>query len=346
MNKKFISIAMAMILAVSTSAIAASAAEVEVEPSGNTGTIFFDSGDWNSSKIYFYIWDTTDNTYCTKNGWVDTNPWGSKKIAGTAVEGEDGKFESYEIEFKDDHDLYVIFFDPNSSAQTYDCVLNSSAMGDTAYMTGNVIENPVDSEKTCIEARFQNADCGPKLAITSSGNIVGEYITPNMDCPKQVADFVYKYLGQQEKITGADIVTEETVANAISAFQTTADDVWAKFQSFEGQEGYEEYANKVDGAKSMIKPTSAEETDTEAADTDSATNSDDDDDDDTTNNTSSKSSTTNTTSKSSTTTSKSTTTTSAVDSAATGDTTGTMAFVAVLFAAAAAIVVTRKKVQE
>ena len=344
MNKKFISIVMAMVLAASTSAIAASAAEIEVEPSGDTGTIFFDSGDWGSKKIYFYIWDATDNTYCTKDGWIDENKWGSKKIAGTAVEGEEGLFESYEIEFKDDHDLYVIFHDPDSNAQTYDCVLNSSANGDTAYMTGEVIENPVDSEKTCIEARFQNADCGPKLAITSSGNIVGEYITPNMDCPKEVADFVYKYLGQQEKISGAEIVTEETVANAISAFQTNADDVWAKFQSFEGQEGYEEYANKAEDAKKMIKPTSAEDTDT-TSETESTTSNESKDESNSSNNTSSQ--TSNTNSKTSTTTSKSTTTTtSAVDSAATGDTTGTMAFVAVLFAAAAAIFVTRKKVQE
>lgn len=346
MNKKFISIAMAMVLSISSAAFAASAAEVEIEESGDaTGTIRFDMGDWDhNDNIYFYIWDETNGQFATKEGWQDSNPWGSKKkLAGTKVEGEDGIVESYEFSIPDGHDVFVIFHDPNTGAQTYNCTLDASAFGDTAYLTGNVLENPEDSEKTCIEARFQNADCGPAKVITSSGNIVGDYITPNTDRPGKVAEFVYKYYGQTEKLSGAEIVTEETVANAIAAFETNADDVWAKFQEFNGKEGYENYSSIEEGAKKMIKPSSAQES------SDSDSDSDDDNSStgstgSNTNSTSSNKTTTTTSTKTTTTTTTSTTGTA--DAAATGDTTGTVAFAVVLLAAAAGIVATRKKIEE
>lgn len=360
MSKKIISIFLTLALALSMSVAASAAeaeeeatgAEVEAETSGTTGTFFFDSGDWNSSKIYFYIWDTTDpnhTLYASSSGWTDSNNWGSKKTAGTAVEGQDGVFESYEIDIPDDHDIFVIFYDPDTGAQTYNCVLNSSALGDTAYMTGNALENPEDSEKTAIEARFQNADCGPQLVITSSGNIVGEYITPGTNRARAVAQFVYTYIGQLEKLSGADIVTESSVANAISAYGTTADEVWAEFEAFNGQEGYDNYANVEADAKKIINPSSAQEN----TDSDSESSDSDDDSDNTSSKASSSSTSSTTSTKSTTTTttktasgSTTTTTTGSTDTAATGDTTGTVAFAVVLFVAAAAIVVTRKKVQE
>ncbi len=353
MGKKFISILLSLVTAVSVFAFTAAAeevteepagAEVTVERSGSTGTFKFDSGDWNSNNICFYIWDTTDpaqTMYATKNGWVPDNPWGSKKLRGTKVEGEEGVFESYEVDLPEGHDIYVIFHDPDTNAQTYDCVINSSAFGDTAYMTGNSLENPVDSEKTAIEAVFQNtSECGPAKVITSSGNIVGDVIAPSTDCPLTVAKFMYNYWGQQEKLSGADIVTEETVNNAIAAFGTTADEVWASFQSLEGQAGYENYSTIEADVKKMLKISDGTSTD-----------SDDDSDDDNASNTSSKSgtTTTTTTSKSTTTTTKTTSKAAAAGdttATATGDTTGTVAFAVILLVAAAAIVVTRKKVQE
>lgn len=352
MNKKFISIAMSLVLACSALAATASAAEVEeetagaevtVETSGEGNTIKFDPGDWNSSKIQFYIWDETaqPTQYATSSGWTDENPWGSKKkLGGTKL--DDGTFESYELDLPDGHDIFVIFYDPDTGAQTFNCVLNSSAYGDTARRTGEILENPVDSEKTAEAVLFDNSGLGAQLCITSSGKIQGTTITPNTDCPLKVAEFVYTYLGQTEKLSGELIVTEATVAGAIAAFGTTADDVWAKFQGFKGQEGKEDYDAKEAEAKKLIKPTEA-----------AATDSEKEEEDDNNNNNSSKTSTTTTTT---TTTSKTTTTTTSkattsgtattADAAATGDATGTVAFAVVLLAAAATIVVTRKKVQD
>lgn len=347
MNKKFISIAMSLVLACSALAVSASAADVEeettgaevtVEASGEGNTIKFDSGDWNSDKIQFYIWDVTaqPTQYATTSGWTTENPWGSKKKLG-GKKLDDGTFESYELDLDDSHDIYVIFYDPDTGAQTFDCVLNSSAYGDTARRTGEMLENPVDSEKSAEAVQFDNSGLTAGLCITSSGKIQGSTITPNMNRPLKVAEFVYTYLGQTEKLSGEQIVTEQTVADAIAAFETTADDVWAEFQNFNGQEGKEEYADKEADAKKVIKPTEAEATDSDS-------DSDDEDDDNSSkNNSSTTSARTIGTTSTKTTTSG---TTSAADAAATGDTTGTVAFAVVLLAAAATIVVARKKVQD
>ncbi len=213
-----------------------------------TGTIKFNSGDWQSKSILFYIWDA-NGMHATKNGWVPEDPWGSrKKTGGTAVEGEDGVFESFEFEMNYNTDYFVIFYDPDHG-QTFDCCMDPSCFGLTAYMTGNVIENPEDSEKTCIEAVFPNG-MGPALTITSSGNIVGSYVSPRVDRADKVAKWVLRYLGSIEMISGADVVTEENVAKAIAAFETTADDVWKAYLKYEGEPNF----NKEE-AKKVIKPT-------------------------------------------------------------------------------------------
>jgi LPXTG-motif cell wall-anchored protein len=354
MNKKVISVALAAVMAVSASAICASADEVKVEKSGTSGTFTFDPGDWNSNKVCFYIWDTstTPTTYATKDGWVEENTWGSKKKTG-GTKQDDGTFESFELEIPDGHEVYVIFFDPDLGAQTFDCVLTGDAIGDKAVRTGEMLENPVDSEKQAEAVRFENSGLTAKLCVTSSGKIQGSTITPQMNCAKEVATFVFTYLGQTEKLSGEQIITEDSVANAISAFQTDADSVWAEYQTFEGQEGY-----NPDEAKKFIKPSGSDdatETDSEKKD-DTKSSDEDDDDDESKTSTSSKSSTTtssaSTASKSSTTTTTTTTGTTTTGTASTeaaaetGDTTNTAAFAVVLLAAAAAMFFARKKVED
>lgn len=357
MNKKFISVVLAALMLTSTAAISASAAEVEAEKSGASGTIKFNMGDWNpNDKVSFYIWAKDPNgaktLYGSKNGWVEDNNWGSKQTNGTKVEGEEGVVESYEINFDEvaGRDIFVIFYDQATGIQTYNCILSEAAIGQTAVMTGETIENPEDSEKVCIAAVFEGVDgSGPQKVITSTGNVVGTIIAPNENGANSVANYVYKFLGKKDK-SGVECVTDEKVANAISEFGTTADDVWAEFQSFKGKEGYEEYDAKEADAKKFIKPTSGEEEkkDEEKKDDNSSNNSSN-----TSSNSSSKSSTTTTTgtaSKTSTTTAVSGgSTSSAADAGAaaeTGDTTGTATFAVILVAAAAAMILTRKKVQD
>ncbi len=353
MNKKFISVIMAAILAVSSAAVCASATEVEVEKSGDTtGKIRFNMGDWNHDDfICFYIWakNGDETRHLSKEGWESDDNWGRKKLYGTPVEGEDGIVESYDIEFWDGWDYYVIFHDVTTGAQTYDCVFNANAIGQTAYMTGNTIENPVDSEKTAIEADFDGVDgCGAYLQITSTGNIVGHASASQDDGTTIVAKYVFDKMGTKDK-SGEECCTEDKVANAISTFGTTADNVWAKFQELDGHE------DKDAEAKKLIKPTEDTTSDTSSADNTSSSS-----------NTSSNSSTSSTGSTGSTRSTGSTgssktasgttggstssaatsSTASATDTAATGDARGVAAFATVLLGAAAAVIATRKKIEE
>lgn len=355
--KKFISAAMAAVMMCSVAALAASADEVTAEPagatvsfetSGSTGTVKFDMGDtWNhDDKIVFYMWAEKEGEKsigCTAGEWGGDAVWGTKKNRMTPVEGEDGVVESYEFELLDPSwNVFVIFHDSTTDDQTCNCILTENGMGKTARLTGDKFENPVDSEKIALDVVFDGADdCGAHKLITSTGNIVGHAMAPNDDGAYIVAKYVYDYMGKRDK-SEVECCTEDKVKTAISEFGTDADAVWAKFQSFKGVEGYEEYDSKEAEAKKLIGPTEEKKDD------------DKKDDDTTGNDTTSKASTTGTTgttSKASTTTTTTTTATTASTAsteaaASTGDTTNTAAFAVVLVAAAAAMILTRKKVEE
>ncbi len=208
------------------------------DPNKKYGKIKFDSGDWNSTRICFYIWDKTGDktTYATKNGWGEDNPWGSKKTLGEKL--PDGLFESYEFGITPGHETYVIFYDPDSGNQTYDCVLTEEAFGDVAVRTGEILENPVDSEKTAEAVKFAQSGLTAPLSITSTGRIQGETTLASINGAKEIALFVFKYQGTTDKVTGKEVVTVETVSKAVEAFDVNVDDIWNEYQALKTKEEY------------------------------------------------------------------------------------------------------------
>ncbi len=246
MNKKLLSITLAMLLAAAPLSVVAAADEPEVVSANEksvTGTIKFDMGDWNhDDKVCFFIWDTTTNQYATKNGWQDGNTWASKKILGKTVDGEDGIVESYELTLYEGHDTFVIFHDQTTNEQTFNCVLTPAAIGHTAHMAKEKIENPVDSEKQDTAAVFDGVEgCGPQLTITSTGNVVGQYSAPNANGAATVAQYIFDRVGTVDK-SGVECCTPEKVATAIEKFKTTPEEVKAEFQKFADKEGFAEKA--------------------------------------------------------------------------------------------------------
>ncbi len=231
MYKRLLTSALAALTLCTCTAIPVAAEPVTADAQEHTGTFFFDPGTtWNSEKIYFYIWDATSQPtmYATANGWVDSDVWGSKKTKGTKL--DNGTFESYEVTLRDDHEYYLILHDPDTAAQTFDCVLTPDAFGDTAeFINGEIYENPVDSEKNALPIKFRKSGLTAKLTITSTGKIQGSMVTKFMDPAKEVAEFINNYYGATIKLTNEPIVTKETVANAIEKFGTNSDDVWAKY---------------------------------------------------------------------------------------------------------------------
>lgn len=357
MNKKFISLIMAALLAVSAAAVSASAVETDEKTAGaevsaeaaadeDKKTFFFDSGDWNSSAINFYIWDGKTGEYATgNNGWVTDNTWGSKKkLGGTVVEGKPGVFESYEVDFsgKENDPIYVIFHDPNSNAQTFDALINASVYGHTASRNGVIYENAVDSDKTAEGVSFDGGDgLGIAKVITSTGKIQGDIIHPSVDPAEAVAVYVLKY----QNDTKAN-VTKESVQGAIAEFGTDADTVWARYTAHKGDANYPDYSDENEAkAKDLIAPSSSTDTSSTSSDNSSSTSSTS-----STGTSSTKKTTTvagsTTTGTTTATTSGSTTTTGSADTASTGDTRGVVAFAGVLVAAAGTIVATRKKIED
>ena len=104
--------------------------------------------------------------------------WGSKKGKMT---DEGNYLWSFDFDAKGielyPSKQYGIIFTADWGVQTCDIIFDTSIIGDTAYCTGNMVENNVDSNKKSCDVRWKNADpeiYAPPVCITAIGNIVGE----------------------------------------------------------------------------------------------------------------------------------------------------------------------------
>ena len=144
----------------------------------------------SAKAVYCHIW---------KNGGDELYAWQTKNEKMT----EEGNNKwSYEIPAGD---WDMVIFSTSTGVQTYDLTLGDECVGDTAYVTDEMIENPMDSNKMTNAARWRNngSKYGPHFAITSIGNVVGEVLAPGED-PQAVLDaFIANY---------PDYATDEKVA--------------------------------------------------------------------------------------------------------------------------------------
>ena len=241
----------AALLAGVPTALDASAAQADrVASSGETsGTIKFDPGDWDVSakRTCFYIWDDTgaQTMYATKNGWTESNPWGSKKTCGT--ETEDGLIESFEFTIPEGHDVYLIVFNSESGVQTYDCLLTEDAFGDTAKRTGTTSPS-YDGAHQIEEIKFEKSGLTTPLMILPDGRIVGESVSKNNSKEKIAAEHVARNIGSSSERT----LTPEGAAEIFEQLGVKADDVWAEYCKLD-QNKYWNYNERA--AKAMIRPT-------------------------------------------------------------------------------------------
>lgn len=188
MLKKSLSILLAVLMVVSTLAIGvvSVSADIVEQPTykftPEDGKLYFDVANtgWTmgtKNKVAFRVYDGD-----IPDG-VDY--WGSKKVIGTKVAGED---TVYEIDLKEKVGLeftpgiqYKIIFvrteGSNWTDQCYDLFMTSDCLGHVAYGDQNIkYENPVDSSKTTIAAFWYGmdpAEYGPVLQVSSIGNVVG-----------------------------------------------------------------------------------------------------------------------------------------------------------------------------
>lgn len=173
MFKRFLSLALAVILVMSLGVIAISAAEVEIEDTEASGKIYFEvPGEWKNYKtIFCHIWEVGGDSFYS---------WQAK--AERCVEESDGKW-SYDLSALDKSKevsggmvadkKYAVIFSADTGVQTYDLLMGLPCIGDTAYGKETIM-NPVDSEKTCVVARWKanGKDFYPVVQIDSLGNLV------------------------------------------------------------------------------------------------------------------------------------------------------------------------------
>lgn len=211
--KRFLCIlcSLAILFGIIFTAIPASA--VQTAPSGSSSKIYFDatSTGWGYyQRICCYLFDFNDGEIIL---------WGSKK--GYCTDEGDGiwslDLDEKGISLYEGGSYYVIFSADWSNGETYPLLLDASCFGDTAYCTGNMIENPVDSNKISCEAKWKNADpsqYGPLLQITSIGNVVGSVCAPSTAPYMMFIDFLTDKLNNARSFSGKD---DQTLIDDIAA---------------------------------------------------------------------------------------------------------------------------------
>lgn len=186
-------------------------------------TIFSASAADTDTKVYFEVptleeWGTTKSVYCHIDNVYGPDPitpasWQSK--SEVCKKDPDTGLYYYDTsklgEIKAGSDYLIIFstIDSNKGVhQTCDMTFGVDCLGDTMYVTGEMIENPVDSTKVSFGAAWkENSDkYGPKAVITSTGKISGTYFPFYQPKAQVVSNFLHDYA-----VMNASIITPELV---------------------------------------------------------------------------------------------------------------------------------------
>lgn len=174
------------------------------------------------TKVYFEVptlesWGTTKSVYCHIDNVYGDSPitapsWQSKsELCKKASDGLYYYDTSKIGEIKEGSDYLIIFSTVDTtgaSHQTCDMTFGADCLGDTMYVTGEMIENPVDSSKVSFGAAWKNNSdsYGPKAVITSTGKVSGTYFPFYQPREQVVSNFLHDYA-----VANALIITPEIV---------------------------------------------------------------------------------------------------------------------------------------
>ena len=228
MFKKLAGIALAAMLIGSTAVVASAAESDEVvaaaddsavaaaddsavgaeEGSGSTGAskIYFDanSSGWNNYKtITFYLYSKADG---------EIVGWGSKK--GNMKDEGNGTW-SFDVSSYPIGSNYGCIFTADWGVQTCDLIIGADSIGDTAYCTGEQVENNVDSNKKSSVVKWKSGKHGNPVCITSIGNVIGDAYWEGEDA----ISVFYKFISTDD----ASSIKNATKYNAKSEQQTIDD---------------------------------------------------------------------------------------------------------------------------
>ena len=240
MLKRIIAIAVAVLMVMSMAVIAVSAAEVNdsavgadssssvgadtsSSASGGGDLVYFDAAGWKSfNKVYCHIWVIGGDSF---HGWQTDGELCTKvSPTGTKYSYDLSKLES-SIDVSGgmkSGGKYGVIFSANTGVQTYDATIGTECKGDTAYLTGEQVENPVDSNKKGYECVWEknSGKYGPHLALTSIGNVVGSKLAPGETGIQVLGDWTPTYFNSP------NVDAVKALAGAYSKFGvSTIDDL-------------------------------------------------------------------------------------------------------------------------
>jgi hypothetical protein len=210
MFKKILAVALAIVMVMAMAAVAVSAAEVsnsagaEVsnsagadtssEATGTSGVIYFNAQGWNNvTQVYCHLWKTGGDPFFG---------WKQPQQKCTNVSGALWSYDLSALDASTDlpgglkaNEDYCVIFHADTGVQTYDTTFGTPCIGDRLSITGNQIENPMDSEKTGYEAVWSknSANYGPHFAISSIGSFLGKNLCPNETSAEVMGNWLINY---------------------------------------------------------------------------------------------------------------------------------------------------------
>ncbi len=197
MRKKVLSILLVVALMVSMVVVGSIAVSANEKLEGST--IRFEAPEsWGELKTTTAVY-----AYLYVSGGEEYAPWASRAIKMTRVD-ETREYTFDITKSPEEGDWNVVIFSISSGNQTFDLTISPACIGDTAYVTGETVENPVDSAKSAEIAAWRNTPYeASHVTITSLGNIVGVKFLPNETPESLVADWaaneLYAPLATDEK---------------------------------------------------------------------------------------------------------------------------------------------------
>lgn len=198
------------------------------------------------TKVYFEVptlesWGTTKSVYCHMY-----NVYGGTPLTETSWQSKSEKckqdaetglyyFDTSKIGTIEEGADYALLFSTTdtegASHQTGNITLAKECLGDTVYVTGDMVENTEDSSKMDFEGAWRNNSdkFGAKAAITSTGKIVGKYFPVYQPKEQIVSQYIASWAVKNAEIPDA-AVTPEKLTTICSALGVEPADVLAQYK--------------------------------------------------------------------------------------------------------------------
>ena len=178
------------------SAAIAAASDDNSVGANDSGSESVGAGNVLKFKADTNIWKNigTVTCYIYEHGGEVLINWGGKK--GKMTKGDNDVW-SFDLDKAGitlaSGKQYGVIFTSDWGVQTCDLIMDSSCIGATAFLTGDQVENNVDSNKKSYVVHWDGKDpkkLGPPICITSIGNVIGEAYWDGDSGYKMLVNFI------------------------------------------------------------------------------------------------------------------------------------------------------------